>query len=337
MRWTTLLACALVLAPLTGCASPEDDQAYEVAWETEPADAGGGESVEMSWSVDGPDGEIPHTGVHYAETSVDDPQSPADYGNTSGAVEPAEVPGTFDTNETFDEAGTYYVRSHAIVGEGEHRWSDEVEIEITDGDEAGVEVTLTSHTEEAGAGEDIEFAWELEGGPDAVDRTELHWGSNGTDSPSPDAYENTAGTTQDATVPGSYEASLSDVDPGIYHARASATNDGQHHWSDEVTFEVTGTDTGAENHTVTIESFAFEPSELEVAPGDSITWENLDGVTHTATFDNETLGDSGDIDAGETYTMTVPTDVEPGTYDYICTYHPDLMQASITVVDADGG
>lgn len=228
MRWTLLLACSLLVVPLTGCASPddggEDEPAFAVAWEEEPSSARAGETVTMSWSVDGPEGQIPHTGVHYANFSVSDPQTPADYGNTVGAREPAQVPGTFDAALTLDEPGTYHVRAHAIVGEGEHRWSEEVQIQIAE----------TESEAESG------------------------------------------------------------------------------------------------NHTVAIEDFDYDPVELTVRPGDRITWENADRATHTVTFDDEALGDSGDVEAGETYTLTVPEDLDEGTYSYSCTYHSS-MQANITV------
>lgn len=333
MRWTLLLACSLLVVPLTGCASPDEggQASFAVAWEEEPSSARAGETVTMSWSVDGPEEQIPHTGVHYADFPVSDPQTPADYGNTSGATEPAQVPGTFDTGLSLDEPGTYHVRAHAIVGEDEHRWSEEVEIQIT-GDETSeqVEVSLTETPGDASSDETFNFTWQLDGPETAVDRTELRWGPNASSDPGPQAYERSAGTVEDASVPGTYDAALADAEPGTYHARALAVHDGEHRWSQEVSFEVTEAEAGPENHTVAIESFDYDPGELTVSLGDRITWENADSVTHTVTFDDAGLGDSGDIEAGETYTLTVPEDLDEGTYDYSCDYHA-TMQADITV------
>lgn len=336
MRWSVLLlACSLLLVPLTGCASEDEGgQAppYQVLWDLEPQDGEEGEAIEMTWSVEGPEGEIPHTGIHWADRSVSSPQSPADYGNTSGAREPAQIPGSFDTEITFEEPGTYYIRAHAIVGEDDHRWSNQIEIQVESSEEdaVGVEVTMTNHDEQGTSRENFTFEWQLAGAPDEVHRTGLVWGANSSPDPSPAAYPNETGTVQDASVPGTYNATLSDLDPGVYYARAYALQEGTHYWSDEVEFNVTQ---AGENHNVTIQSAleGYQPEELTVRPGDRITWENTDTTTHTVTFDNTTLGDSGDIAPGETYNLTVPEDFEPGTYDYLCDYHPATMQASITV------
>lgn len=339
MRWTLLLACALLSAPLTGCATDdgEEPSSFAVTWEEQPTSARTGETIAMSWTVDGPDGQIPHTGVHYAGVPVEDPQTPADYGNTSGAVEPAQIPDTFDTELTLDEPGTYHVRAHAIVGEDDHRWSEEVQIEITQPEASGeIEVQLTESPDDGTTNDTFGFTWQLDGPETSVERTELRWGPNATANPGPDAYEHTAGTVEDATVPGTYEATLSDLEPGTYHARALAVDEDEHRWSEEVRFEVTEAEnrTQRQTYTVTIEGFDYDPGELTVRPGDRITWENADAATHTVTFDEEALQDSGDVASGETYTLTVPEDVAEGTYDYSCDYHAS-MQASVTVEAAD--
>jgi plastocyanin len=347
MRWSLLLAAVLLVAPLVGCASDQasdgpgegDDQeiSYEVAWEDEPGDREAGEPIGMTWQVDGPDGEIPHTGVHYADFSVDDPESPADYGNTSGAIEPAQAPGSFDTEVTFDEAGTYYVRAHAIVPadgeETEHHWTAEVEVEVSESEpvDPGVVVEMETAHENGTADANFTFEWSLTGAPSQANETHLAWGSESTDDPTPTAYPNEAGLVENASVPGNYNATLSGLEPGTYHARAYALHDGSHYWSDEVAFNVTEPEEPArEEHNVAIEGFDYAPDQLTVHPGDWIVWENRDSATHTVTFDNETLGDSGDIGPGETYNLTVPEDIDEGTYDYVCNYH-GTMTASVTV------
>lgn len=70
----------------------------------------------------------------------------------------------------------------------------------------------------------------------------------------------------------------------------------------------------------------FEPAQLEVAVGESVFWENVGDVAHTVTFDDD---DSGDLDAGESYSRTFE---EAGEFDYVCTIHP-TMEATITVTD----
>lgn len=71
---------------------------------------------------------------------------------------------------------------------------------------------------------------------------------------------------------------------------------------------------------VTIADFAFDPAEIEVAAGATITWTNEDSATHTVESDDETLM-SGDLDSGATYEMTFD---EPGTYQYVCGIHPNM-------------
>jgi len=71
---------------------------------------------------------------------------------------------------------------------------------------------------------------------------------------------------------------------------------------------------------VTIADFAFDPAEIEVAAGATITWTNEDSATHTVESDDETLM-SGDLDNGATYEMTFD---EPGTYQYVCGIHPNM-------------
>lgn len=80
-----------------------------------------------------------------------------------------------------------------------------------------------------------------------------------------------------------------------------------------------------ETHEVTIENFAFDPADLEIEAGDTVRWTNQDSAAHTAT--GEGTFDSGTMQTGETFDFTFD---EPGTFDYICTIHPE-MTASVTV------
>ena len=82
--------------------------------------------------------------------------------------------------------------------------------------------------------------------------------------------------------------------------------------------EVNGT-----RHRVEIQQFRFVPEAIEVKPGDTIVWVNLDIVrTVTAT---DTSWDSGNLDADAEWEMTVG---EPNSGGYFCAYHP-AMTASI--------
>ena len=88
--------------------------------------------------------------------------------------------------------------------------------------------------------------------------------------------------------------------------------------------ETTGTASGQGE--VRIIDFDYEPSVLEVTLGTDVTWTNEDGAPHTATAQGDTF-DTGRLDKGESGGITFDT---PGTYEYICTYHP-YMEGRIVV------
>jgi plastocyanin len=71
---------------------------------------------------------------------------------------------------------------------------------------------------------------------------------------------------------------------------------------------------------VEIADFAFQPAELTITPGETVTWTNLDGVAHTATATDGSW-DTGLLDEGESGSITFTT---PGTYEYRCTPHPSM-------------
>ena len=80
--------------------------------------------------------------------------------------------------------------------------------------------------------------------------------------------------------------------------------------------------------TLTIEGRSFGQAP-EVAPGESFTVSNLDGVRHTVTSPDG-LWDEVSVPGGSTATFTVPADLAPGTYSFVCTVHPD-MGGTLTV------
>ena len=69
----------------------------------------------------------------------------------------------------------------------------------------------------------------------------------------------------------------------------------------------------------------FDPSTLTVSPGDTVTWKNMDTVSHTVTSGNPTdnqtgtVFDSGLVKPGDTFTFTFK---DAGTYHYFCQVHP---------------
>ena len=91
----------------------------------------------------------------------------------------------------------------------------------------------------------------------------------------------------------------------------------------------------AEDHDVSItDDMKFNPEDLTINVGDTVTWTNNDGIGHTATSTDEpAYFDSENIDTGATWSFTF---TEAGTYNYKCDYHSS-MTASITVVESDDG
>lgn len=77
---------------------------------------------------------------------------------------------------------------------------------------------------------------------------------------------------------------------------------------------------------IDIQGFAFNPPQLEISAGTTVTWTNNDSATHTVTADDGSF-DSGNLDTGATFSQTFDT---PGTYTYHCNIHPS-MTATIVV------
>jgi plastocyanin len=70
---------------------------------------------------------------------------------------------------------------------------------------------------------------------------------------------------------------------------------------------------------VSIVDFEFSPATIEVAVGQEITWTNEGEMPHTATFTDGP--DSGSLENGDDFSHAFE---EPGTYDYICSFHPQM-------------
>ncbi len=83
--------------------------------------------------------------------------------------------------------------------------------------------------------------------------------------------------------------------------------------------------TGSGGESVSVVDFAFEPSEITVSVGDTITWTNNGQAAHTVTFNEGP--DCGTISSGEAVSATFNAS---GTYPYICRFHSQ-MEATVTV------
>lgn len=90
------------------------------------------------------------------------------------------------------------------------------------------------------------------------------------------------------------------------------------------------TSPAASGTTIVIKNFAFQPSDLTVAPGATVTVRNQDTATHTVTSagSHDRIFDTGDIAGGATATFKAPS--APGSYEYICEIH-QFMHGALTV------
>ena len=76
-------------------------------------------------------------------------------------------------------------------------------------------------------------------------------------------------------------------------------------------------------------STGFSPSTITVVIGvnNTVQWVNNDTAPHTVTATDHSF-DSGNLNPGDTWTYTF---TKPGTYSYVCTYHPWMMGTVIVV------
>ena len=76
---------------------------------------------------------------------------------------------------------------------------------------------------------------------------------------------------------------------------------------------------------VTVENFAFSPTDVEITVGSTVEWSNKDGMGHTVTFD--TLDVDEQLPAGGSVTHTF---TQAGEYTYHCSIHSS-MQGKVIV------
>ena len=89
---------------------------------------------------------------------------------------------------------------------------------------------------------------------------------------------------------------------------------------------VASTTSEAAGGRVIINDFSFNPGDITVAAGATVTWNNGDGVSHTTTSDDD-VWDSGSLSSGDTFEVVFD---EPGVYAYHCNIHR-TMSGTITV------
>jgi plastocyanin len=115
-----------------------------------------------------------------------------------------------------------------------------------------------------------------------------------------------------ANTSGVYTATLAFAAPGYYYQPASV----------DVTYNYTYVP-----NSVSIVDFGFQPQNITITAGSSLTWTNNGTHNHTSTSDIG-LWDSGTLAPGQSYTHLFNT---PGVYTYHCSFHSS-MTATVTVV-----
>jgi nitrite reductase (NO-forming) len=75
------------------------------------------------------------------------------------------------------------------------------------------------------------------------------------------------------------------------------------------------------------QQWTYDPIDITVPQGATVTWANTGAVAHTVTSDDGTSFDSGSLDPQMTFSLNTDT---PGSVTYHCTFHP-WMKGTLTV------
>ena len=74
-----------------------------------------------------------------------------------------------------------------------------------------------------------------------------------------------------------------------------------------------------EKGTVHIKDLKYDPKELKIKAGETVTWVNDDDKDHTIESDDKSFDASPDLSHGEKYKFMFK---KKGKYAYHCKYHP---------------
>ena len=88
---------------------------------------------------------------------------------------------------------------------------------------------------------------------------------------------------------------------------------------------------GAADTEVKIDNFTFNPPQITVKAGDTVTWTNHDDIPHTVTSKTMVFRSKA-MDTDDKFSFTFAT---PGKYDYFCSLHPHVT--GTIVVEASAG
>jgi plastocyanin len=76
----------------------------------------------------------------------------------------------------------------------------------------------------------------------------------------------------------------------------------------------------AEDAEVKIDNFTFNPQQITVKAGTTVTWVNHDDIPHTATSKTGVFRSKA-LDTDDKFSFTFAT---PGSYPYFCALHPHM-------------
>lgn len=107
--------------------------------------------------------------------------------------------------------------------------------------------------------------------------------------------------------------------PGTYQYIDARNPDLSNYWGTIVVADDGGT--GSPTADVFMAGRFFRPASITITAGESVTFLNDDGRDHTVTARDASY-DSGIMPPGASYTRTY---AEPGTYEYFCALHPDMV------------
>jgi plastocyanin len=84
---------------------------------------------------------------------------------------------------------------------------------------------------------------------------------------------------------------------------------------------------------VSMENVQFDPQDVTVKAGETITFTNNESIPHdvhktSGPGDDFSSGGSGEMQQGDTFELTLD---QPGSYEYVCNVHAPGMAGTITV------
>ncbi|HUG16523.1 MAG TPA: plastocyanin/azurin family copper-binding protein [Thermomicrobiales bacterium] len=103
---------------------------------------------------------------------------------------------------------------------------------------------------------------------------------------------------------------------------------GDDYGEDEATKAPADDPAGSDDVTIPIQGFRFQPAEITVTVGTTITWTNMDNAPHSATADDDSFN-TGVLGENESGSVTFDT---AGTFTYYCLLHPN-MTATVIVTN----